>query len=154
MREVVEADLGTTLEATFTWFDRTPLAAASIAQVHAAQLRGEPVVVKVQRPQVAGSCARTSGRWPGSPRTSSVASIAALANPPALVELFGETIVEELDFRLEAANMLDIACALADLGQRGYVVPGLIPASSPGPRYGAAVGVQVRRRRRHARRRH
>ena len=81
--------------------------------------------------------------------------IAALANPPALVELFGETIVEELDFRLEAANMLDIACVLADLGQRGYVVPGLIqPRHAPGPRYGAAVGVQVRRRRRHARRRH
>ena len=30
--------------------------------------------------------------------------IAALANPPALVELFAETITEELDFRLEAAE--------------------------------------------------
>jgi len=28
--------------------------------------------------------------------------VAALTNPPALVELFAETIVEELDFRLEA----------------------------------------------------
>ena len=35
--------------------------------------------------------------------------VAALANPPALVELFAETIVEELDFRLEAENMLDVA---------------------------------------------
>ena len=35
--------------------------------------------------------------------------ITALTNPPALVELFAETIVEELDFRLEAQNMLDIA---------------------------------------------
>ena len=34
--------------------------------------------------------------------------VAALANPPALVELFAETIVEELDFRMEAANMLDM----------------------------------------------
>ena len=49
--------------------------------------------------------------------------VAALANPPALVELFAETIVEELDFRLEAENMLDIAQVLAELGQRGYVVP-------------------------------
>ena len=49
--------------------------------------------------------------------------IAALANPPALVELFAETIVEELDFRMEAANMVDIAAMLCDLGQRGYVVP-------------------------------
>ena len=49
--------------------------------------------------------------------------VAALANPPALVELFAETIVEELDFRIEAANMLDIATMLHDLGQTGYVVP-------------------------------
>ena len=37
--------------------------------------------------------------------------ITALANPPALVELFAETISEELDFRLEADNMLDIGDA-------------------------------------------
>ena len=49
--------------------------------------------------------------------------VAALANPPALVDLFAETIVEELDFRLEAANMLDVATVLRDLGQDGYVVP-------------------------------
>ena len=38
--------------------------------------------------------------------------IASLANPPALVELFAETIVEELDFRMEAANMVNIAMML------------------------------------------
>ena len=42
--------------------------------------------------------------------------VAALANPPALVELFADTIVEELDFRVEAANMLDVAAMLHDLG--------------------------------------
>jgi ubiquinone biosynthesis protein len=49
--------------------------------------------------------------------------VASLANPPALVELFAATIVEELDFRVEAANMLDVAAMLRDLGQTGYVVP-------------------------------
>jgi ubiquinone biosynthesis protein len=49
--------------------------------------------------------------------------IASLANPPALVELFAETIVEELDFRMEAANMIDVATMLCELGQTGYVVP-------------------------------
>ena len=49
--------------------------------------------------------------------------VAALANPPALVELFAETISEELDFRLEAQNMLDVARSLAELGQRSFVVP-------------------------------
>ena len=49
--------------------------------------------------------------------------VSALANPPALVELFAETIVEELDFRLEADNMLDIARILAETDQRALVVP-------------------------------
>jgi ubiquinone biosynthesis protein len=49
--------------------------------------------------------------------------VSALANPPALVELFAETIVEELDFRIEASNMIDVATMLRDLGQDGYIVP-------------------------------
>jgi ubiquinone biosynthesis protein len=49
--------------------------------------------------------------------------VSALANPPALVELFAETIVEELDFRIEASNMLDVAKMLRELGQDGYIVP-------------------------------
>jgi len=125
VRVVVEEDLGRPLEEVFASFDRTPLAAASIAQVHAAVLHtGEEVVVKVQRPSVrtlvhadlevmAWLAPFMVGRIP----------IAALANPPALVELFAETITEELDFRLEAANMLDVARVFAELGQRGYVIP-------------------------------
>ena len=49
--------------------------------------------------------------------------VSSLANPPALVELFAETIVEELDFRIEASNMIDIATVLRQLDQEGYVVP-------------------------------
>jgi ubiquinone biosynthesis protein len=49
--------------------------------------------------------------------------VAALANPPALIELFAETIVEELDFRLEAANMLDVGHVLAETDQRSIIVP-------------------------------
>ena len=80
---------------------RRPLAAASIAQVHAARLRtGEDVVVKVQRPDVA-RLVHTDLRamaWLA-PHLVGRIPVAALANPPALVELFAETIVEELDFR-------------------------------------------------------
>ncbi len=125
VREVIEADLGRPLEEVFRWVDRTPLAAASIAQVHAATLRtGEAVVVKVQRPTVA-RLVRHDLRvmaWLA-PKLVGRIPIAALANPPALVELFAQTITEELDFRLEAENMLDVAKAFAELGQRGYVVP-------------------------------
>jgi ubiquinone biosynthesis protein len=49
--------------------------------------------------------------------------VAALANPPALVELFAETIVEELDFRMEASNMIDVSMMLHDLNQEAYIVP-------------------------------
>ncbi|MGH9035041.1 MAG: ABC1 kinase family protein, partial [Acidimicrobiia bacterium] len=113
------------LSEVFSAFDRKPLAAASIAQVHAARLvTGEEVVVKVQRPDVARLVRSDLAvmAWIA-PRLVGRIPVAALANPPALVELFAETIVEELDFRLEAENMLDVARSLAELGQRGYVVP-------------------------------
>jgi ubiquinone biosynthesis protein len=125
VRRTVEDDLGRPLEQLFERFDRTALAAASIAQVHAARLHtGEEVVVKVQRPDVARLVHHDlrAMSWLA-PHLVGRIPIAALANPPALVELFAETIVEELDFRLEASNMLDIATVLHDLGQDGYVVP-------------------------------
>ena len=125
VRTVVEADLGCRLEDMFAEFSPTPLAAASIAQVHAATLRtGEQVVVKVQRPTVA-KFVRNDLRvmaWLA-PFLVGRIPISSLANPPALVELFAETIVEELDFRMEAANMVDVAAMLHELGNQGYVVP-------------------------------
>ena len=125
VRRTVEADLGARLDDVFEYFDETPLAAASIAQVHAARLKtGERVVVKVQRPAVS-ELVRKDLRvmaWLA-PFLVGRIPVAALANPPALVELFAETIVEELDFRMEAANMLDVAAMLHDLEQDRYVVP-------------------------------
>lgn len=125
VRRTVEDDLGVPLEEVFESFDTVPLAAASIAQVHAARLlSGEDVVVKVQRPEVS-RLVREDLRamaWLA-PHLVGRIAISALANPPALVELFAETIVEELDFRLEAGNMLDVATTLHDLGQEGYIVP-------------------------------
>jgi ubiquinone biosynthesis protein len=125
VRAVVEQDLGATIEEVFASFEREPLAAASIAQVHAARLHtGEEVVVKVQRPSVA-TTVRTdlaAMSWIA-PHLIGRIPVSALANPPALVELFAETIVEELDFRLEADNMLDLAGVFAATGQRAVVVP-------------------------------
>jgi ubiquinone biosynthesis protein len=125
VRALVERDLGRPLEAVFAEFSEEPLAAASIAQVHAARLvTGEEVVVKVQRPRVA-SLVRADLRalaWLA-PMLVGRIPVSALANPPALVELFAEQIVEELDFRLEAENMLDLAHVLAATDQRTMVVP-------------------------------
>jgi ubiquinone biosynthesis protein len=125
VRAVVEQDLGRPLHTLFASFDEEPLAAASVAQVHAARLTtGEEVVVKVQRPRVEALVRAdiAAMAWLA-PKLVGRIPVAALANPPALVELFAETIVEELDFRLEAENMLDIARVLAETEQRAMVVP-------------------------------
>jgi ubiquinone biosynthesis protein len=125
VRAVVEIELGGRIEDLFAEFDEQPLAAASIAQVHGARLvSGEEVVVKVQRPQVARLFREDIAAlaWLA-PRLVGRIPVTALANPPALVELFAETVIEELDFRLEAENMLDIANVLAQTGQRGIIVP-------------------------------
>jgi len=128
VKQIVEEDLGAKLHEIFTSFDKEPLAAASIAQVHRAELLvdGVPteVVVKVQRPRI-GEFVHAdiaASAWLA-PFLVGRIPVAALANPPALVEVFAQSIVEELDFRLEASNMLDVARSLKALEQDGYVVP-------------------------------
>jgi ubiquinone biosynthesis protein len=125
VRTMVEAELEAPLETIFSEFDERCLASASIAQVHAATLvSGESVVVKVQRSRVDDLVRRdiAAMAWIA-PFLVGRLPVAALANPPALVELFAETISEELDFRLEAQNMLDVASGLRAAGQQAIVVP-------------------------------
>jgi ubiquinone biosynthesis protein len=125
VRTIVEEDLGQPLGHLFASFDPVPIAAASIAQAHAARLRtGEEVVVKVQRPQIGKLVERdlAAMSWIA-PQLVGRIPVAALANPPALIDVFAETITEELDFRLEAQNMLDVAQVLRETGQRALVVP-------------------------------
>ena len=125
VKQVIEDDFGRPLESIFATFDREPLAAASIAQVHKATLvTGEDVVVKVQRPKVADLIRKDIAAltWIA-PILVGRIPVTALANPPALVEVFAETIIEELDFRLEADNMLCVARMLAKTDQGTIVVP-------------------------------
>jgi ubiquinone biosynthesis protein len=130
VRSVIEEDLGADLASIFDELDPVPLAAASIAQVHAGRLRsGEEVVVKVQRPGIAEVVARDLAvlAWVAPLAERRMPNL-RLANLPAYIELFAETIVEELDFRLEAENMLDVARVLATVEGLPVVVPRPHPA--------------------------
>lgn len=107
-------ELGHPVEMVFAEFDWTPIGSASIAQVHLATLRsGEDVVVKVQRPDVAETmqrdvrALRELARFVDDRANSSVGSQLA-----AFVEEFGTNLIEELDFRSEAANAADVAGAV------------------------------------------
>jgi ubiquinone biosynthesis protein len=121
----LERDLGCSLAEVFAEIDHSPIAAASIAQVHAATLLdGTEVVVKLRRGGIEEVVERDvrALAWLA-PLLVGRLPWASLANPPALVELFAETIIEELDFRVEAVSMLDVARALAKHGRDGVVVP-------------------------------
>jgi ubiquinone biosynthesis protein len=125
VQRTVEEDLGRPLHEIFRDFNEEPVAAASIAQVHLAHLAtGEPVAVKVQRPGIARQVERDLAvlTWLTPILVKRVPAV-SIGNPGALVDLFAETIVEELDFRLEAGNMLDIARVLDSTGQQAIVVP-------------------------------
>lgn len=105
--------------------DPQPLASASIAQTHRALLTdGSEVVVKVQRRNVARRIEydiRALSKI--APLLIGRIPIAALANPPALIDLFSRCVGEELDFTVEASNACDVARVIRRYGSGGVIVP-------------------------------
>jgi ubiquinone biosynthesis protein len=105
-RELIERSYGQPVAQVFAAFDETPLAAASIAQVHAARLPGgQEVVVKVLRPGMRDVIERD---------LEVLHALADLAQrywiegrrlrPRELVAEYQKTILDELDLMREAAN--------------------------------------------------
>ena len=113
IRALAEAELGVTLERAFSFIDPTPVAAASLGQVHRARLSETDaadtglldVVVKIQRPGIGmivdvdlGALRRVAG-W-----LSHVRIVSDRVDMPALVEEFAFTSLEEIDYLHEAAS--------------------------------------------------
>jgi len=108
---IVSTELGVRLSKAFAEFEREPLAAASLAQVHRAWMRdGRAVVVKVQRPEI---------------REQIIADLESLEEMAKFLDAHTEvgkryefenmlvglrrSLLRELDFKLEANNLLALA---------------------------------------------
>jgi predicted unusual protein kinase regulating ubiquinone biosynthesis (AarF/ABC1/UbiB family) len=106
LKATIERELGAPPEVLFKEFESTPIASASIGQAHRARLHdGRPVIVKVQRPDLAeifyqdlgymrfiarlGPIIRPSGDW---------------ETWAALTAEFGRTLFEEIDYLKEGRN--------------------------------------------------
>lgn len=111
VEKIVSSELGVRISKAFTEFETVPVAAASLAQVHQATLRdGTLVAVKVQRPDV---------------RERVVGDLEALTEVAQFLDQhtelgkrydFGNVLLElkrsllrELDFKLEASNLIAFA---------------------------------------------
>ncbi|GAB1407204.1 AarF/UbiB family protein [Thermomonas brevis] len=116
VRALVEDALGVKLSQAFAEFDAEPLGAASLAQVHRARLRdGRPVAVKVQRPDIVptivadldalASIAGKADRW------TDVGRRVGFAN---WVHEFRKSLLAELDYRVEADNLVRFGRHFAD----------------------------------------
>ncbi len=103
---ILEAAYGRSVDEVFERFDREPMAAASIAQVHSASIPGgKEVVVKLLRPGVEGqiegdldvlrTVARLAARyWEHGARL----------RPTEVVAEYERTVIDELDLMREGAN--------------------------------------------------
>ncbi len=105
-KRIIEKSLGQPIETLFSAFDTTPLASASISQVHAATLNdGTEVVVKVLRPQIHKHIMRD---------VELMETFAGLLQhfmkgirrlrPVEVVAEIKQTLIDELDLLREAAN--------------------------------------------------
>jgi predicted unusual protein kinase regulating ubiquinone biosynthesis (AarF/ABC1/UbiB family) len=107
VRETLAGELGDEKLRRFEQVELVPLAAASIAQVHAARLDdGREVVIKVQRPGLEELVATDIALMRLIARLSAaVSKQARQSHPVGIVDDFAKNLAEELDFRNEARRM-------------------------------------------------
>lgn len=94
------------ITALFSQFDKTPIASASVAQVHFAHLlNGQPVAVKVLRPNIARTIAKDLRLMDTIAWTlQTISKEAKQLKPREIVAEFARHTQSELDLTLEAAN--------------------------------------------------
>src|SRR5215212_6047692 len=123
VEQIVNAELGVRISKAFSRFDAAPIAAASLGQVHRAALRdGREVVVKVQRPGIREEMSKDMdvlGDMAAFLDTHTEAGRKYEFSP--FLEEFRKNLLRELDYRLEARNLVVFANNLRDFDR--IVVP-------------------------------
>lgn len=105
-KQIVEKELGDSIENIFDSFDEKPLAAASLAQVHTAKLKnGAEVVIKVLRPNIRRKVKKNLRLLKASAKVFSyIYKDSYRLKPNEVIRDYEATILKELDLRLEASN--------------------------------------------------
>lgn len=125
IRRVIEGELKRPLEEVYEWVDITPLASASIAQVHAARLKnGTDVVIKVQKPGVRNVLLTDFNFIYFASRVVElvVPGLSRSAVSGVIDELQG-SMLEECDFIQEANNLEHFSEFLNNTGNTRVVAP-------------------------------
>ena len=105
-KKIVESELGDSITNIFETFDESPMAAASLAQVHSATLKnGNEVVIKVLRPNIEKRVKRNLRLLKSAAKIFTyIYKDSYRLKPNEVVRDYESTILKELDLRLEASN--------------------------------------------------
>lgn len=107
VRRVLEEELGAPVERSFRSFDWSPVAAASIGQVHRAELPdGTTVAVKVQRPGIAGLVRSDLKLMRWAATLADWSRLFGATHARRVVDEFARWTEEELDYRVEARHAI------------------------------------------------
>lgn len=106
IKVIVERELAKNIDDVFLSFETEPIACASIAQVHMAQLKnGESVAVKVQRPKIKDMLISDINILKRLAKFLKIIPQGSVINPVEIVEELGSTLKTELNFLNEAKNI-------------------------------------------------
>src|SRR5512132_20482 len=115
VERTIREELGVRVSHAFVEFDRVPIAAASLGQVHRAVLRGgREVAVKVQRPGIRERIERALAAFKDIAAVIDRIGAAKNVDVARVLDEFKRTLLSELDYREEARNLVTIAHQLRD----------------------------------------
>src|SRR5436190_5663670 len=125
VQATVEKELGVPICTAFEMFEREPLAAASLGQVHRATLHdGRLVVVKVQRPNIVKQIDEDFAALEEIARfLRRYTQICQQVELDRVLEEFESTLAHELDYRLEASHMVALSKHLAKFEHLSVPLP-------------------------------